>query len=996
MVRFRPLLAWGLVALIAPATVSAQNTILSGVVRSETQSAVRGAFVSIPSLELSAVTNDQGSYRLTVPAEHASSQVTLMVSSIGYRSTEVRVQLEPGAVTRDVTMSEQAISLDELLVTGTAGRQERRAQPATVTSIDAARIAEVSPVQTIANVLQSRTPGVMLRSVTGSSGTGQVIRVRGSASIGLSNNPLVIIDGIGSTAGNVQEFGVGNAQGSRLNDLRMEDIESIEIVKGPAAAALYGSDAAAGVINIITKRGRVGSGFTQSLTVEYGEANPNFTAPDNFARCAGSLLNQPGCQGMAEGTVIRDNPLVRENAFGDGRYRNLQWSLRGGGANYTVFLSVGGDEERGTLPNNEFGHVSSRANFAFIPSEKLSMDLSFWLGRTTTQLPHNDNNIYGWLGGGFLGNPATRGGANDGWYGANRTQDAIGSLETFDKAMRVQPRASVQYTPVNWFTNSLVVGADISRVRAYQFWPKNSDGWFDSAPLNTGQISERRRSQDRITINYLGNFTWNPLDALRGDFALGAQVLTSTDDQTWAQGQDLVTNDVRNVNAAGVLSNGGQEFTESRQVGVFGQADIALNEKLYLQAGVRIDRGSVFGADSKAFVSPGFGLSYVISDEPFFSNALGETVITSLRLRGAFGAAGKQPTSGVLATYNPTPFALVDGEVRQGATAQNPGNPDLRPERSRELELGFEAGLLNDRLGFELAYFHKTTTDVVVFPDLPGSLGFSQDPWINLGKVLNRGFELSANARVLTYENVALELRGALNTLHNEILDQGGVPAGAGITRDSAGFPIGGIWDYNVREIVTTPGDSRCPRNTAGEHVPCAIVSNDREFIGNPQNLPGWEWTFSPTLTVFRDLSFHGLFDARGDFIVTDGTAEFRDRQLPRSELAVLGAEAYPEAEVLSKLGPFITEDGQSISRADVVRSYRHEGNFVKLREVSANYRLPRNFVQRYMMVQTAQLTFGLRNLNTWTDYPGLDPETGQFLTVPQDRRWTVRLNVTF
>jgi TonB-linked SusC/RagA family outer membrane protein len=986
MSRPRAVLGILVAALLVPCAVSAQNAVITGTVRSETQTSVRGAIVTIAALEVTAVTNDNGNYRLIVPADQVRGQtVTVAVTSIGYRDVSAELTLSPGDIQQNFQMTEEAVALDELIVTGTAGRQERRAQAAVVSTINAAKIAEVAPVTSVANLIQGRTPGVMMRQTVGSSGSGQTIRIRGVASIGLSSEPLIFIDGVRSDGGNEQNFGVGGGEGSQLNDLKMEDIENIEIVKGPAAATLYGSDASAGVINVITKRGRVQSGFTQSFTVEYGQADPNFTPPSNYARCPEDPPSSwTACQGQPEGTLLIDNPLVRENAFGDGRYRNLVYSVRGGGPNYGVFLSFGADDDQGTLPNNEYGHYSGRAAFDFVPSQQLRMEFGFWVGRTERQLPHNDNNIYGWLGGGYLGNPATRGGPNDGWYGANRTSLAIGSLETYDKSLRFQPRIAIQYTPFSWFSNRLMVGGDIQRVRSYQFWPKNPDRWFDSAPLNTGQIGERRDSEDRITIDYLGNVTWNATPDIRSDFSFGAQILTEAEDETFATGQGLVTNVVRNVSAAAVLSGGGQSFEESRQIGFFGQAQFSLWEKLYIQAGARLDQASVFGSDSDPFVSPKVGASYVLSDEPFFRNIFGESLITALKLRGAYGATGRQPDEGVLATYDTDPYAIQSGDVEVGVTPADPGNSDLRPERSAEFELGFDAGLFNDRLGIELTYFNKTTTDLVIEQDLPGSLGFGDDPVVNLGKVRNKGIEVGANARILTFDNFAWELFGSVSTVNNEILDLGDVDPGTGTTRDAEGGPIDAQYEYVVRRF-----------DLENDRV---IVSNDREFIGNDDNLPGWETTFSSTVTLFRNISMYAAFAGRGDYILNDGTTDFRDRSTGRSEIAVLGLDApgVTEEEYRSKFGPFVTEDGETISRNTVDLGYKQNVEFLKLREVSASYRIPREFANRYMRAQTAQLTVAVRNLATWTNYRGADPETDQFLTVPQDRRWTLRMNVNF
>jgi TonB-linked SusC/RagA family outer membrane protein len=985
-----PVAATAWIALAMPAALSAQSATVTGTVRSETQQSVRGALVSMPDLELSTVTNDNGIYRINVPESRVQGQqVRIVVQSIGFRTTEVLIQLRPGTIQQNFLVAEEAISLDEVVVTGTAGRQERRAQAAVVSTIDAARVAEFAPVQSVANLLQARTPGVMLRNFSGSSGVGQTIRIRGQASIGLSNDPLVFIDGIMADSRNRQIYGVGNAFGSRLNDLKIEDIESIEIVKGPAAATLYGADASAGVINIITKRGRAQGGFTQSVTVEYGEASPNFTPPDNYSRCVGNNLNFPACQGQPPGTVLKDNPLLREGSFHDGRYRNVNWTMRGGGANYGVYLSLGADQDRGTLPNNQYGHVSGRAAFDFVASEKLRMDFGFWLGRTITQLPHNDNNIYGYLGGGFLGYPHTRGLPQDGWYGNNRQTLAIASLETYDKSLRVQPRVAVNYSPFTWFTNRLTVGGDLTRTRAYQFWPRNDAGWFDAAPLNTGQIGEARESVDNITIDYLGNITWSPRANLRGDFSFGSQILTYARDITNATGQGLVTNQVRNVNSAATLSGGGQFFEHRRQVGLLGQAQFSWNEKVYLQVGARIDQASVFGRDSEPFLSPKVGVSYILSDESFFRSIVGDEWITTLKLRTAYGETGRQPTGGILATYTPNPYAIESGAVQIGVTPSNPGNPDLRPERGKELELGFDAGFLRDRLGIELTYFRKETEDLILGRPLPASLGFAANPSANIGGVLNRGFEVAANARLLTWQNVGWEVRGAVNTLRNEILDLGDVAPGSGFTRNVVGRPIGAHFDYVIREI-----------DLANNRV---IVSDTMEFLGNPQNLPGWEATFSSTLTLFRDLSLYAQLDARGDLIVYNSTDQFRDRQNGNSKLAALGPlppdqrpEPIDQVDYLRKFGPFVRETAGPIARGSVQIGYKEPGDFVRLREVSVNYRVPRSFTQRYIRAQTAQVTLAMRNLRIWTDYTGLDPETGNFLTVPQDRRWTARFNFTF
>jgi hypothetical protein len=297
--------------------------------------------------------------------------------------------------------------------------------------------------------------------------------------------------------------------------------------------------------------------------------------------------------------------------------------------------------------------------------------------------------------------------------------------------------------------------------------------------------------------------------------------------------------------------------------------------------------------------------------------------------------------------------------------------------------------LFNDRLGIDFTFFNKKTIDLILERPVPLSLG-ANEPLVNLGAMRNRGIELAANARVLTGQNVALELRGALNTLSNEVLDLGDSPET--ITR-RVGYPINGEWDYVIKSV-----------DLANNRV---IVSNDFEFIGNDTNLPGWETTFSGTLTLLQNLSFYAQLDGRGDVTVFNSTSEFRDRQIPVSADAHLKCAAFgtnPDGsctdagreKYMRKFGPFFTEDGDPVPAPDVTYAWMEDGSYLKLREASVSYRVPRDIVNRFIRAQTAQITVSMRNVKTWTDFTGLDPETSQFLTVPADRRWMVRFNFTF
>lgn len=415
----------------------------------------------------------------------------------------------------------------------------------------------------------------------------------------------------------------------------------------------------------------------------------------------------------------------------------------------------------------------------------------------------------------------------------------------------------------------------------------------------------------------------------------------------------------------------------------------SFREKLFMQVGGRVDQASAFGADSKPFYSPKVGVSYVISEESYFRNLVSEDVISALRLRAAWGRTGRTPNAGARSTYNPTINQLSATATAVGVTPDDVGNPGIRAETGQELEAGFEAGLFRDRLGVDVTYFNKKTIDLILERPTAPSLG-AANPLINLGAMQNRGVEIATNARVLTRQNLAFEMRAAVNTLHNEVLDLGDSPET--ITRRK-GYAISGQWDYVIKRV-----------DLANNRV---IVSDDFEFIGNGPTLPGWATTVSGTLTVFKNVSFYAQMDGRGDLTVFNSTSEFRDRQIPVSADAHLKCAAFGtnadgtctdagREKYLRKFGPFVREDGSVVPGPDVTYAWMEDGGFLKLREASVSYRVPRNFAQRYVRAQSAQVTLAMRNVKTWTDFTGMDPESTQFLTVPADRRWIARFNVTF
>lgn len=960
-------------------------------------------FVTGTALEVS--TNATGDYRL-VNVRPGRAQIVVL--RLGYRAAQDTVTVVAGqTTTKNFDLAQSLTTLADVVVTGTAGNQERRAQSAQVASVATADIVkEIPTVKDVNSLLQSRVPGIAVNSSSGTAGTNRQIRIRGAASINLSNEPLIFVDGVKYFANTVSP-GVGGQTTDLLNSINPDEIESIEVVKGPAAAVLYGADASAGVIQIITKRGRAGSGsFVQTLQADAGLSELDWTPPSNFANCTAALVaaNSPNplCRGQAAGTLVSDNPLVREGAFKKGSEVGFSWSGRGGGQAYGYFLSVNNQRTLGNLPNNEFERQAYRSNFNFLPDSRLTIDAGLGLSKDQTQLPDNDNNIYGFLGGGLLGSPLTRRDdgvvSQNGWFGFARQVPAITALTNKVQNYRTLANVTANFVPVSWFTHRFTVGADLLRNEVTRFFPRNEIGSYAGA-LNTGNNTQTRIGVDQFTINYLGNVrrTFGSEEQFEANISLGAQVTTNRTDNTFANGQGFATNANNSVTSAATRT-GGQTRTEQRSTGYLGQLQVGHLNRRFIQVGLRVDENSGFGEKSEPFYLPKIGGSWVVSEEPFFSGLA--NMIGSLRLRASWGQSGRSPGPGAsLQTYQASPYAIVAGTsttVGAGAIPLNPGNDTLVPERGTEFELGFDAAFWNERMNLEVTYFDKTSTDVLLRRPLPPSLGFQQDPFVNIGEVSNTGIEVALNGQIVRRSNFIWDARVGFNTLKNELVDLGGVTPFGTLNRFTPGQQLGVFVSKRIRRIDEATG--------------VVTVADTLEPYAN--YLPTFEGNLYSGVTLFKNLRISASVDTKQDFGVYNLTDFFRETQLVRSDRR-LDPNVLTRRERLRRYGndtpgrpAFVQENGRPTTVNEVRDAYVQPGDFVRLREVSVAYTVPERLLGGLGRINGLTLALGLQNLAIWTEYEGADPELisaagndfsrNDFLTQPNPRRAVLRLSLNF
>ncbi|WP_411278667.1 SusC/RagA family TonB-linked outer membrane protein [Gemmatimonas sp.] len=991
-----------LIAVPSRALLAQTGTISGKVTDAATALPVADARVVLAGTTFEAQTNRTGDYRLT---NVKPGRTGVSVFRLGYKAKRDSVIVVAGqTATLDIAMTQSVINLAELVVTGTAGNQERKAQSALVATVKTADIIRDAPITSVANLLQSRVPGVSLSAQSGTAGTATQIRIRGASSINLSNQPLLFIDGVRINEGQIGS-GQAGQQFDRLNDLNPEEIESIEVVKGPAAATLYGADASAGVIQVITKKGRAGSSsFEQNLRLETGSSElVNYTPPDNYARCTAASVvatsTNPLCRNQTVGTLVSDNPLTRVNAFRKGEDRVLNWNARGGGQNYGFNLSYGSQNTAGTLPNNRYNRYNVRTNVNYVANSKLNVDVGLGLTQSQTDLPDNDNNGFGWLGGGLLGSPLTRNDGptgqltQDGWFGV-RHYNAINSIQRRLLTKRVTTSVTANYTPTSWFTNRITGGMDYANDDQRTFLPKNDSLWYGG--LNDGgNNTSQSRGAERYTFDYLGNMKKGWGADWETNLSFGLQVISSRNNLLTANGIGFVTNSNNSVGSAAQTTGGGG-FTEQRQFGYLSQLQIGNQNKRFLQVGVRIDRNSSFGAAAPSFVLPKIGGSWAISEEDFFRPLAG--IVNTLRLRAAYGTTGRSPNPGdALTTLVAAPFNIV-GSTFAGAIPGNPGNSDLKPERGTEFEAGLDAGFFDNRVSAELTYFKKTTKDLIIARPIPPSLGFQTNPLANIGSLLNSGVELALNINALNTPNVRWDIRAGANTLRNELTSLGTVLP----------FPLGGAGRTIVGQQLGVMVSKRI--ESINEATKVVTVSDTLAPMGNL--FPTFEWNINSTVTLFKNLRVSALLDAKRDFMVQNFTAFFRETQIVRSNLRI-DTTALSARERLRRYGnptpgqpAFVTNKGNPSTVNDVIDAFLERGDFVRLRELSATFTVPNSLARKMGgVVDGASVTFAMQNIKLWTNYSGPDPEvnaqTGafsrqDFLTLPNPRRSVLRFNFTF
>jgi TonB-linked SusC/RagA family outer membrane protein len=1019
---------------VLPSSLAAQEAAtVTGRVTDANGAAVAAALVRIESLSAGTTTGPDGTYRLVVPGSRirAGQAVTLTVSRQGLATQSRSVTLQPGgASSADFTMATAAVTVEGLVVTALGIEREQKSLSTSVQQISGDQLTQ-TPTTNVVSSLTGLASGVQVTSVGPQGGSARVV-IRGANSIAGNNQPLFVVDGvpIDNSADRNGGFG-GIDYGNAASDINPNDIESVSVLKGPNAAALYGSRAANGAIVITTKSGRRTRGLgitvsqdlsfeTPSLLPEYQNsfgqgASGRFSYVNGFgggvndgvdeswgpALDQGLMIpqyNSPIVNGVRQATPWVSNPNNVRNFFETGRTSNTNVALANSSDRTNVRMSLTHLNQDGMNPGFQMDRTTGSFNGGINLTNRLSANASVQYVRTTgenrTGTGYDDANPmmgFVWFGRQVDVNDLQTYRNEDGtmrsWnynYHPNPYWIAL-EAQNNDERDRIIGNASVSYEASDWLKLMVRSGTD---------WYNESRSWIQPAgtfglyvgrrgePVgeNGGYEREYRSRQERNT-DFLVTADRYVGENLSVVVNLGGNHRTNQfrNDYQWVQ--NLTVPNVFNLTNASSTPFVDERLTRREVNSLYASANFGFKDFLFIDVTGRNDWSSTLPDGNNSYFYPSLGGSFV------FSDVVSLPGVSSGKIRASWARVGNDADPYQLmdaynanVKFNGLPRFTIDNTI---------ANADLKPETTESWEIGTELGLFDGRLTFDAAYYNKATSDQILAIQVSPASGYANQV-VNAGQVDNRGYELSMTAVPVRLSN-GFEWEATVNFGRNfsEVVE---------LTDNVETVVLGTYWSLNVEARKGQPYGALFGNGFLRDEAGNLIVSASglpqrdpvRRVLGNYN--PDWVGSLRNSFR-FRGLDLSMLFDTKqgGDVYsvtqqwgryagVLQETVAGRCHATERGGLPVCTAET-------GIVVPGVNAAGQPNTVVTNAQNYWHtvwniheahiyDASYVKLREATLGYSLPGSLTRR-MGVTSANVAIIGRNLALWTDVPNIDPETG-------------------
>ncbi len=918
-----------------------QNTatiVVGTVTDAATQRPLANAQIVVVGTRLGAMADADGRYRITGITPGAAR---LSARLIGYAQSTQNVTLAAGQTdTVNFALAQSAVTLSDVVVTGTGGAVQEKKLGNTVAKVDL-RDLQNAPVNNPDEVLQGRVPGVSLLPTSGVTGEGARIRIRGNASLSQSNQPIIYIDGIRVDNGG---GGGGGSSASRLNDIDPSSIERMEILKGAAAATLYGTEASNGVIQIFTKKGTSG---TPRWNFQVEQAFSSY--PDRVEPNSGFARTQPQADSLSMlfgQTITPFKPFsypVINQLWETGRGTVLNGAVSGGATGMTYYASGRYQHENGPFTSSKVGGLTKdvlnryqgTANLNLLPSDKVHIDLRTFYSWGNHQAPSGQNGINSPYSLALYAKPDRAYCLDD--QGKKSFQNIAGvarcsgpgnpfgntAFYTIRESMfdmnkqderHFNGGLTFTYTPTSEITVDATVGLDNVSYSGVNFIPfgRAVDN-FTGYDIN-GTRSVNEANIQNTTVDTKISWVRQIGSQLNSNFVVGAQGFILNQHFTNGSIVEFPAPGL-SVLSAGSQPDVGESILKNVNAGFFAQEQIGYKDWIFLTGGARYDYNSAFGESAGGVLYPKASISVVPSDLPSWSS----TTVSALRFRAALGRSGRQPGAfDKFTTYEATP-----SPYGSGLTPDNLGNADLKPEISTEIELGAEVGLFSNKVSVSATYWDRTVDDLLVPKQYAWSGGFTSTQLSNVGQMKARGLELSVSGFVMNRPNLSIDLFANGAYIWQKITDMGGSPAlkvggsyiryrnflkegyapgtlfGAKLVTACSSYSAQQAEALRAQNLCLMPGELPYDLNNDGKpdteaevlaHLNNPIdpgqlkpLSADDDMDGDlldhylGKPYPDWSGGFGGSVTFLKQWKVQTLFEYKaGNYTITDLTDAFR------------------------------------------------------------------------------------------------------------------------
>lgn len=989
---------------------------ITGTVKDDKGQPVNGATVAVKNSKLVAVTNANGVFSLNAPADAR----TLVVTSVGMQPREIAV---PENDVVELAMTPVSQILNDVVVIG-YGTTKRANVTSSISSVNQKELKDL-PVAGIDQALQGKVAGLNVTNNSGQPGGGVSVRVRGVTSIN-SNDPLIVIDGVrfrNSEKGNAGFAGLGGSDGQTSNSvmstLNPNDIESIDVLKDASAQAIYGSEAANGVILITTKKGKAGEGkinydFYVGTSQVYRKLD--LMNLQQFAEYQNSVVGLIGRDSTAEfkdPTVLGPGTDWQDAIFQNGNMQNHNLSFSGGKDKTNFYISMNYFDQEGTLVGSNFKRYASRFNLDNQLKNWLKIGLSANVSKTEQHVTLADA-AEGTIWWGAIQSPLVPVKNLDGtWGGGN----IIGGFQygQDNPVARASFRDNKSVT-AQVFGN---VYADLLLAKGFNFRNEFSYSLGQNANTasqlagNIGPTSLQSQLFEYKSNSYywsMRNFiSWNKgWDKHRVEVTAGHEMQYSYWEGMSGKKVDLQAN-ILDLNAGNSDKmtwelGGGKGDWAVRSY--FARGNYTYDGRYSLSLSMRADGSSNFGPDSRWGYFPGGSFGWTISNENFAQDW--RSVFSYLKLRVGYGSVGNQnPPAGATRPFYTGGVRFWAGPVGFGSGSNfltGIANPNVTWEAVTTTNLGLDMGLIKGRVDLSVDVYKKTTSDMLIIGTAGRTVGLGDSwddltgPLMNVGQMTNTGIDVTINSRNIAHQNFTWNSNFVFTHFKNK-LDQ--LVAGAALygrvyydnytlTKTAAGESVGSFYGlktdglyrteddlknsltqfgYPVAETHTWLGDVRFQDVNGDGKVDEGDITN----IGSP--LPKFTWGFTNNFKLYDfDLSifFQGSHGAK-IYNFLRWQTEKMDNPFYNQTTKVLNR--YTADNVNGELPRFTNLNTNNVYVSD---RYIEDGSYVRIQNITVGYRLPQHIASKALLTNF-RLYFSIQNLYTFTKYSGYDPEVGVF-----------------